>query len=199
MIKRSVDIVYSILGLMLFSPVLTLLAIIVKYKLGSPVLFKQQRPGLFGDPFTFYKFRTMRNELDKNGKLLEDKDRITSLGKVLRRASLDELPSLFNVLKGEMSLVGPRPLLVEYLPRYTQEQRRRHEVKPGITGWAQINGRNLLTWEEKFEYDVWYVENQSIWLDNKILMLTLKKVFIQEGINSQTSATMEKFKGSVPK
>jgi lipopolysaccharide/colanic/teichoic acid biosynthesis glycosyltransferase len=169
---------------------------IVKYKHGSPVIFRQPRPGLFGKVFTFYKFRTMRNRQDKNGNILEDKDRITSLGKILRSTSLDELPSLFNVLRGDMSLVGPRPLLDEYLPLYNEMQKRRHDMKPGITGWAQINGRNAISWEEKFNLDLWYVDNQSLFLDIRILFYTIVKVVRREGISSSNNVTMEKFKGS---
>ena len=168
----------------------------VVIRIGRPIFFKQKRPGLKGEPFTFYKFRTMTNCEDGNGNLLPDKDRLTSFGKLLRKTSLDELPSLWNVLKGDMSLVGPRPLLMEYLPLYSIEQMRRHEVKPGITGWAQINGRNSISWEEKFKLDVWYVENQSIWLDFKIILLTIWKVLKREGISHGSEATMPKFKGN---
>jgi len=164
--------------------------------MGYPVIFKQKRPGLNGKTFNFYKFRTMTNEKDENGNLLADKDRLTSFGKFLRKTSLDELPSLWNVLKGDMSLVGPRPLLMEYLPLYSDKQMRRHEVKPGITGWAQINGRNAISWEEKFKLDIWYVDNQSFWFDIKIIFLTIWKVLKREGISHSGFATMEKFKGS---
>jgi len=166
------------------------------FNFGLSIFFIQKRPGLNGQPFTFYKFRTMTNCEDGNGNLLPDKDRLTSFGKLLRKTSLDELPSLWNVLKGDMSLVGPRPLLMEYLPLYSIEQMRRHEVKPGITGWAQINGRNSISWEEKFKLDVWYVENQSIWLDFKIILLTIWKVLKREGISHGSEATMPKFKGN---
>ena len=160
------------------------------------MIFKQRRPGLHGKSFYVYKFRTMTDARDENGNLLPDEVRLTKTGKLIRKLSLDELPQLFNVLKGDISLVGPRPLLMEYLPLYTKEQARRHEVKPGITGWAQVNGRNAISWEEKFEHDVWYVDNQSFWLDIKILFLTVLKVFKSEGINQDGQATIEKFKGS---
>lgn len=168
----------------------------VRRKLGSPVFFRQTRPGLKGKLFEMVKFRTMTNECCPDGRLLPDKDRLPSFGRWLRASSLDELPELWNVLKGEMSLVGPRPLLVEYLPLYTPEQARRHEVRPGITGWAQVNGRNAISWEEKFKLDVWYVDNQSLWLDLKILWLTIKKVLVRDGISAQGDATMPKFTGS---
>lgn len=172
-------------------------AILVHWKLGSPVLFKQQRPGLHGKPFYLYKFRTMTDERDENGELLPDHLRLTPFGQFLRKYSLDELPQLFNVLKGDISLVGPRPLLMEYLELYTPEQARRHEVKPGITGWAQVNGRNAISWEEKFKLDVWYVDNRTFWLDIKILFLTVIKVLKKEGINQSEYVTMEKFTGNV--
>lgn len=174
-------------------------ALLVKIKLGSPIIFKQKRPGLYGKPFYVYKFRTMTDEKDENGKLLPDEVRLTKTGKIIRKLSLDELPQLFNVLKGELSLVGPRPLLMEYLPLYTTEQARRHEVKPGITGWAQVNGRNAISWEEKFALDVWYVDNQSFWLDMKILFMTVIKVFKREGISQEGQATIEKFTGTQKK
>lgn len=196
MMKRLFDVLVSLCCLLFLSPLLLLIAIIIKVKLGDPILFKQLRPGLYGDPFEIYKFRTMTSSKDKKGTLLPDSERITSLGNMLRSASLDELPELFNVLKGDMSLVGPRPLLMEYLPLYTPEQARRHDTKPGITGWAQINGRNAISWEDKFKLDVWYVDNQSFWLDIKILWMTLIKVLKREGINQEGQATMEKFKGS---
>ena len=170
-----------------------LIGILVRMKIGSPVLFKQVRPGLHGRPFTIYKFRTMTDERDKDGNLLPDGERLTRLGKFLRKASIDELPELFNVIKGEMSTVGPRPLLMQYLDRYTPEQARRHEVKPGITGWAQVNGRNAISWEDKFKLDVWYVDNQSLWLDIKIILMTLVKVFKREGISANGEATMQEF------
>ena len=164
--------------------------------IGHPIIFKQSRPGLNGKPFTFYKFRTMTNQVDKDGNLLSDEERLTNLGTFLRKTSLDELPSLWNVLKGDMSLVGPRPLLAEYIPRYSKFQARRHEMRPGITGWAQINGRNTISWDEKFGYDIWYINNKSFFLDIKILLITLIKVFRLEGINQSESSTMEKFKGN---
>jgi len=192
--KRLLDLFIAIPLLILLLPVMLTTALLVRIKLGSPVLFKQQRPGLHGKPFTLLKFRTMTNERDANGELLPDAVRLTSFGKALRRYSLDELPQLFNVIKGDMSLVGPRPLLMEYLNYYTPEQARRHEVKPGITGWAQVNGRNAISWEEKFALDVWYVDNWSFILDLKILWLTLLKVIKSEGINQPGQATMERFK-----
>ena len=167
----------------------------MRLKLGSPVLFRQRRPGLHGKPFTIYKFRTMTDARDAQGKLLPDAERLTPFGRFLRSASLDELPELFNVLKGDMSLVGPRPLLMQYLDRYTPEQMRRHEVKPGITGWAQVNGRNAITWEQKFALDVWYVDNKSLGLDGKIILLTLWKILKREGISQPGQATMEEFMG----
>lgn len=173
-----------------------ILAVLVWVKLGRPVLFRQQRPGFMERPFTLLKFRTMMDARDVDGQLLPDEVRLTPFGRFLRSTSLDELPELFNVLKGEMSLVGPRPLLMKYLDRYTPEQRRRHEVRPGITGWAQVNGRNALSWEEKFAHDIWYVEHVSIWLDMKIIWLTIWKIFQREGINHPNSATMEEFKSS---
>ncbi|WP_276527870.1 sugar transferase [Oceanobacillus picturae] len=194
--KRIFDLIVSLAVLIIFSIIIAITAIIVRAKLGSSILFKQQRPGLHGKPFYVYKFRTMTDEKDANGELLPDYVRLTKTGKVIRKLSLDELPQLFNVLKGDISLVGPRPLLMEYLDLYTQEQARRHEVKPGITGWAQVNGRNAISWEDKFELDVWYVDNRSFWLDIKILFLTVLKVFKSEGINQDGQATMTKFKGS---
>lgn len=196
MLKRIFDILASAIGLLLLSPFIAIIAWQIKRKLGSPVLFRQQRPGLNGKAFTMIKFRTMRDAIDKNGNPLPDSERMTAFGNFLRSTSLDELPELWNVLKGEMSLVGPRPLLMEYLPLYNQEQMRRHEARPGVTGWAQINGRNAISWEEKFKLDVWYVDNQSFWLDIKILFLTVKKVFIRDGISAEGEATMSKFTGS---
>ena len=187
------DFALSLIGFVLVFPLLCLLTIIILFTLGSPILFKQQRPGLFGKPFIFYKFRTMTSEKDENGNLLPDEKRLTKFGNFLRKTSLDELPSLWNVLKGNMSLVGPRPLLMEYLPLYSKEQARRHEVKPGITGWAQVNGRNAISWDEKFKLDVWYVDNQSIWLDTKILFITAWKVLKREGISQKGHVTMEKY------
>ena len=194
--KRFLDLLISSFFLIFLSPLLILIAVLVRLRIGSPMLFCQQRPGLGGEPFTIYKFRTMTDERDDQGTLLPDADRLTAFGNFLRSTSLDELPELFNVLKGEMSLIGPRPLLMEYLPRYTSEQMRRHEVRPGITGWAQVNGRNALTWEEKFELDVWYVDHCSLWVDIKILVLTLIKVFQREGISQPGRATVDYFTGS---
>ncbi|MEW6179272.1 MAG: sugar transferase [Chloroflexota bacterium] len=194
--KRLFDLVITLLGMTVALPLMGVIALIIYLKEGRPVLFRQPRPGLGGKIFTLYKFRTMRNAVDRYGNPLPDGERLTPLGRFLRSTSLDELPELFNVLRGEMSLVGPRPLLVEYLPRYTPEQARRHEVLPGITGWAQINGRNALTWEEKFRLDVWYVDHWSLWLDIKILALTLWKVLRREGINAPGSETAEPFMGS---
>ncbi|KFF43310.1 sugar transferase [Pseudomonas sp. BRG-100] len=195
MLKRLFDIVASFLGLLLLSPAIALVAWQVRRKLGAPVLFRQVRPGLHGKPFEMIKFRTMKDACDVHGKPLPDSERMTAFGSFLRSSSLDELPGLWNVLKGEMSLVGPRPLLMEYLPLYSVQQYRRHEVRPGVTGWAQINGRNALSWEDKFKLDVWYVDNQSIWLDLKIVFLTLKKVIVREGISADGEATMSKFTG----
>ena len=194
--KRYFDIIGSFFGMVILLPVYLVLSSVVKLKHGSPILFKQTRPGKEGKPFIFYKFRTMTNETDENGNLLPDQDRLTTFGNFLRKTSLDELPSLFNVLIGDMSLVGPRPLLMQYLPLYNEFQQRRHEVKPGITGWAQVNGRNALSWPKKFELDVWYVDNQSFWLDLKILFLTIYKVFKREGISAEGEATVEYFKGN---
>jgi len=193
--KRLVDSIAVLLGLLALSPLLLSLSFLVRLKQGMPVLFRQERPGLHGRPFKLYKFRTMTEERDANGNLLPDHQRLTNFGRFLRSTSLDELPELFNVLKGDMSLVGPRPLLMEYLDRYSPQQARRHEVRPGITGWTQINGRNGLTWEEKFKLDVWYVDNQSFFLDLKILAITIRKVIKREGINHPGQATMEEFKG----
>jgi sugar transferase EpsL len=177
------------------APLLLILSLLVRIKLGSPVLFRQQRPGLYGKPFMMYKFRTMTDERDADDNLLPDEKRLSGFGKFLRNGSLDELPELINVLKGEMSLVGPRPLLMEYLPLYSPEQSRRHVARPGITGWAQVNGRNAISWEEKFRLDVWYVDHQSFWLDLKILWMTFEKVFKREGISQAGEATMSKFTG----
>ncbi|MDO4641785.1 MAG: sugar transferase [Neisseria sp.] len=199
LIKRLFDIICSFIGLLVLSPVLLILAYFVKKNLGSPVLFRQIRPGKDGVPFEMVKFRSMRDALDQNGNPLPDEERLTSFGRALRATSLDELPELWNVLKGEMSLVGPRPLLMEYLEHYDDEQRRRNDVRPGITGWAQVNGRNALSWEEKFKLDVWYVDNRSFLLDLKILFLTVKKVFIKEGIAAEGEATMNKFTGTKKK
>ena len=193
--KRLVDLMLTIPGLILLSPILGLIGVFVGIFLGSPVLFRQIRPGKDGVPFTVYKFRTMTDRRDSGEHLLSDKERMTGLGRFLRSYSLDELLELFNVLRGEMSLVGPRPLLIQYLGRYSTEQARRHEVLPGMTGWAQINGRNALTWEDKFRYDVWYVNHWSLWLDIKILMLTLWKVITREGINQPGETTSAEFMG----
>lgn len=196
MFKRLIDIIVSAAVLILLSPVIAIVAWQISKKLGSPVLFRQVRPGLNSKSFTMIKFRTMRDAVDKNGTLLPDAERMTPFGNFLRSSSLDELPELWNVFKGDMSLVGPRPLLMEYLPLYSKEQARRHEVRPGVTGWAQINGRNAISWEEKFKLDVWYVDNHSFWLDLKILFLTVKKVFIRDGISAAGEATMSRFTGS---
>lgn len=195
MIKRLIDIFSSATVLVLLFPVLFITTLLVSLLLGHPALFVQQRPGLKGKIFTMRKFRSMTNARDKNGELLPDSERLTKFGQFLRSTSIDELPGLWSVLKGDMSLVGPRPLLVEYLPLYSTEQARRHAVKPGITGWAQVNGRNAISWQEKFELDVWYVDNQSLWLDLKIILLTLKKVFAQADINADGEATISKFTG----
>lgn len=195
-IKRTVDIIGSLLALILLSPLMCVLCVLVRTKLGSPVIFKQKRPGKNGKIFMLYKFRTMTDERDENGELLPDEIRLTKFGKLLRSLSLDELPEFINILKGEMSFVGPRPLLVQYLPLYNKRQAMRHNVRPGLTGLAQVNGRNLLTWEEKFEWDVRYVENISPWLDIKILFRTVYNVLRREGISSETSATMEYFTGN---
>lgn len=194
--KRFFDIVLILLTAPLWLLLLGLVALLVRFKLGSPVLFRQERPGLKGAPFLLLKFRTMTGARDATGRLLPDEERLIGFGKWLRASSLDELPELFNVLKGEMSLVGPRPLLMQYLPLYSARQARRHEVKPGITGWAQINGRNAISWDEKLELDVWYVENQSLWLDLRILFLTFWKTISREGINTPGSATAPFFTGS---
>ncbi|MBP1967068.1 sugar transferase [Paenibacillus aceris] len=195
--KRLFDLLVSISLLLLFIPLIIVVALLVKKKLGSPVVFKQQRPGLKGKPFYLYKFRTMTDAKDNEGKLLSDSIRLTSFGQFLRKYSLDELLQLVNVIKGDLSLVGPRPLLNDYLPLYTEEQAKRHNVKPGITGWAQVNGRNAISWEERFNLDVWYVENQSFFLDLKILALTFVKVLKSEGIQSANHATMPIFEGSM--
>jgi len=194
--KRLFDVSATLLAFVLFWPLLLCIAVLARVTLGKPVLFRQQRPGLHGKPFMMYKFRTMLDARDKQGNLQPDDLRLTRFGRFLRSTSLDELPELYNVVKGEMSLVGPRPLLMEYLPLYTSEQSRRHEVRPGITGWAQVNGRNAISWDEKFKLDVWYVDNQSVWLDMKILWLTFVKVFKREGISQEGQATMEKFTGT---
>jgi len=195
--KRLFDLISSFIGLLFLLPVIILIILLVRFKIGSPIFFKQARPGLNGEIFNMYKFRTMTNERDKNGALKPDSVRLTKFGKFLRSTSLDELPGLWSALKGDMSLVGPRPLLVEYLPLYSEKQSRRHEVRPGITGWAQVNGRNAIGWDEKFDLDVWYVDNQSIWLDIKILWMTVKKVIVRDGISQNNHVTMDKFKGSL--
>lgn len=194
--KRLIDFTVALVALIVASPVLLICALLIRLFIGKPVLFKQTRPGLNANPFDMVKFRTMTNERDEHGNLLPDEKRLTRLGKFLRSTSLDELPELWNVLNGDMSLVGPRPLLMEYLDLYTDEQARRHEARPGITGWAQVNGRNAISWEQKFKLDVWYVDNQSTWLDIKIIFMTAKKVLVREGISASGEATMSKFKGS---
>jgi sugar transferase EpsL len=194
--KRALDLALTIPALIVLSPVLLLIALSVRLTLGAPILFRQMRPGLYGKPFTLYKFRTMTDARDAQGNLLPDAARLTPFGRFLRATSLDELPELWNVLKGDMSLVGPRPLLMQYLDRYTPEQARRHEVRPGITGWAQVNGRNALTWEQKFALDVWYVDHLSFGLDLKIIALTLWKILKREGISQPGQATMGEFLGS---
>jgi lipopolysaccharide/colanic/teichoic acid biosynthesis glycosyltransferase len=193
--KRIFDIVCSAMGLLVLGPFMLVVAVLVRRKLGRPVLFRQVRPGLHCKPFVMLKFRSMRDAYDNKGRPLPDEQRMTPFGQFLRSTSIDELPELFNVLRGDMSLVGPRPLLMEYLPLYSDEQKHRHDVRPGITGWAQINGRNAITWQKKFEMDLWYVKNQSLWLDIKILFLTLWKVFKRSDINQQGNVTIEKFNG----
>lgn len=196
MLKRAFDIVASLCGLILLSPVIAIVAWQIRRKLGSPVLFRQIRPGKDGKPFEMIKFRTMRDAVDANGNPLPDEERMTPFGSFLRSSSLDELPGLWNVFKGDMSLVGPRPLLMEYLPLYSAEQYRRHEVRPGLSGWAQVNGRNAISWEDRFNLDVWYVDNRSFWLDIKIIFLTVKKVVVRDGISAEGEATMSKFVGT---
>ena len=196
MIKNLFDKTLALFLIILFSPIYIVVSLLIFFKMGSPIMFRQKRPGYKEKIFGIYKFRTMTNEKDANGNLLPDDKRLVGIGKFIRSTSLDELPQLFNVLKGEMSFVGPRPLLEEYLPLYNAKQKRRHDVKPGITGWAQVNGRNAISWEQKFDYDVWYVDNQSFWLDIKILWLTFLKVVKRSDISSSTSSTMEKFTGS---
>ena len=194
--KRIFDFLVALFALLTLLPVVIVVAVLIRFKLGSPILFTQDRPGLHGKIFKMMKFRTMLDGKDKQGNLLPDNERMTPFGAFLRSTSLDELPGLFNVLKGDMSLVGPRPLLVQYLPLYNAVQARRHDVRPGITGWAQVNGRNAISWEQKFKLDVWYVDNQSFLLDIKILLLTVKKVFVREGISADGHVTIEPFKGS---
>lgn len=198
-IKRLFDFVSAFLALIVFSLLLAAVAVLVKVKLGSPVIFKQERPGLNNKVFTLYKFRTMTDERDENGELLPDEVRLTKFGQFLRNTSIDELPELINILKGDMSVIGPRPLLVQYIPLYNEHQARRAEVKPGLSGWAQVNGRNSVTWEDKFDMDVYYVDNYSLALDIKILFMTVKNVIKREGISSDTSATMEAFTGTPEK
>lgn len=195
-LKRTFDIVVAALALLLLAPLLLVVALLVRVKLGSPVLFSQVRPGLHGKPFRMVKFRSMSDARDASGKLLPDAERLPDFGRMLRASSLDELPELWNVLKGEMSLVGPRPLLMEYLPLYSPEQARRHEVRPGITGWAQVNGRNAISWDDKFRLDVWYVDHRSLALDLRILALTIARVLRPRGVSAPNSATAEKFTGS---
>ena len=198
-IKRILDIILSLLAIIILSPLLAVTAVLVKTKLGSPVLFKQERPGKDEKIFTLMKFRTMTDERDENGELLPDEVRLTKFGKFLRSTSIDELPELFNILKGDMSVIGPRPLLVEYIPKYNEHQHRRHEVRPGLSGWAQVNGRNTVSWEDKFDMDVHYVDNYSFAMDVKILFMTVLNVLKKEGISSETSATMEVFMGTPEK
>ena len=195
-VKPLGDKLLSLFLILVFSPLMIIVGLLIYFKLGSPIFFRQQRPGFHNEIFEIIKFRTMNNVYDMEGKLLPDKERLNGVGKQIRALSLDELPQLLNVIKGNMSFVGPRPLLVEYLPLYNYEQKKRHNVKPGITGWAQVNGRNTISWEEKFAYDVWYVDNQSFWLDMKILGLTLLKVAKRSDVNATALVTMEKFKGS---
>ena len=196
--KRIFDFLLATLALVMLSIPFLLLVWSISRKLGSPVFFRQRRPGLYGEPFEMVKFRTMTDARGPDGQLLPDAERLTPFGLFLRSTSLDELPELWNVVKGDMSLVGPRPLLMEYLPLYSAEQARRHEVRPGVTGWAQVNGRNALSWEDKFRLDVWYVDNHSLWLDLKILWLTVRKVLVREGISADGEATMSKFTGNKP-
>ena len=197
-VKRLFDLIIASLAALILSPIMLLVSVSVAVDLGFPILFRQKRPGYHGEIFTIYKFRTMKDNKDSQGNLLPDANRLSKLGRFLRSTSLDELPELFNIIKGDMSLVGPRPLLIEYLPLYNQEQARRHDVIPGITGWAQVHGRNALNWEQKFELDVWYVDHWSFWLDIKILALTIVKVLKREGISQPGKATSEPFKGNQP-
>ena len=197
--KRLFDLALSIPAFFLLSFLMLIIAVLVRMRIGSPVLFRQVRPGLEGRPFTIYKFRTMTDKRDEDGKQLADSERLTGLGRFLRKSSMDELPEFFNVIKGDMSIVGPRPLLMQYLDRYTPEQARRHEVKPGITGWAQVNGRNAIPWEDKFKLDVWYVDNWSLWLDVKIITMTVWKILKREGISQPGQATAKEFKGAIQK
>jgi len=195
-LKRPMDFILSLMAIIVLSPVLIIVAILVRFKLGSPVLFKQKRPGLNEKIFTMYKFRTMTDEKDENGELLPDSVRLTKFGRMLRSTSLDELPELFNILKGDMSIVGPRPLLIEYLPLYNEKQKHRHDVRPGLSGLAQVNGRNAISWEDKFDYDVEYVDKISFSMDLKLIVQTFLKVFKREGVNKSENVTMEKFKGT---
>lgn len=195
-IKRWLDFILSLLAIIILSPILLIVALLVRIKLGAPVIFKQKRPGLHEKIFTLYKFRTMTDKKDKDGNLLPDDQRLTKFGKLLRSTSLDELPELFNILKGDMSIVGPRPLLVKYLPLYNEHQKHRHDVRPGFTGWAQCNGRNAISWEEKFDLDIYYVKHLTFILDLSIIFKTIKIVFLREGISSDTSVTMEEFRGT---
>lgn len=199
MLKRLFDITVSVIGLLLLAPIIAFVAVRIDCRLGSPVLFRQTRPGKDSKPFEMIKFRTMKDAVDESGNVLPDSQRMTPFGDKLRNSSLDELPELWNVLKGDMSLVGPRPLLMQYLPLYNNEQSRRHAVRPGVTGWAQVNGRNAISWEEKFAMDVWYVDNKTFWLDLKILLLTVKKVFLRDGISAKGHVTIEPFNGSTNK
>ena len=194
--KRLLDVLFAILALCAFAPIIAVIAFYVRINLGQPIIFSQKRPGQNGEPFTIFKFRTMTHDRDAQGRVSPDADRLTSFGRFLRTTSLDELPELFNVLRGEMSVVGPRPLLMRYLSLFTPEQARRHEIKPGITGWAQINGRNAITWEERFKLDTWYVDHASLWLDVRILGLTLWALLTRKGINQPGQATMKEFMGS---
>ena len=194
--KRAFDLILTLATAIFWLPLLLVVTVLVRIKLGSPVFFRQQRPGLNGKPFRMVKFRSMTDARDANGNLLPDEDRLPAFGRWLRASSMDELPELFNVLKGEMSLVGPRPLLMQYLPRYNARQARRHEVPPGITGWAQVNGRNAIAWDQKFELDIWYVENRSLWLDCKIILLTILKLFRRDDVNAPGAATMPEFMGN---
>lgn len=195
-IKRCFDVIIAFLAIVILSPIMLIISFLIKINLGSPIFFKQKRIGYKNREFEIIKFRTMKNITDKNGRLLSDKERLTKFGKFIRSTSMDELPELINILKGEMSLIGPRPLLIQYLPLYSKEQIRRHDVIPGLTGWAQINGRNTLTWKKKFEFDVYYVDNWNLWFDIKIFFLTFKKLFIREGINKDGQATTEFFDGT---
>lgn len=196
--KRLFDCLAAFVALVLLAPVIAVVAVLVARRLGSPVLFRQQRPGLHGRPFVMIKFRTMRDAVDRDGRPLPDAERLTPFGQWLRSTSLDELPELWNVLRGDMSLVGPRPLLMEYLPLYSSEQARRHDVRPGVTGWAQVNGRNAISWDDKFRLDVWYVDNRSLWLDIRILWLTVRRVLQRDGVTQDGHVTAEKFAGSAP-